>query len=107
MQELSLVVKNSKAKLEKGSWLCHVHVLNEIVIGFDEQVMDLKRMLLKESLREGVDDSHVVVISGGAGCGKTALATMLCHDPEIEAISTLLPSQTGAEPGIRVRGGRK
>ncbi|GJV67005.1 probable disease resistance protein [Tanacetum coccineum] len=85
MKELSLVVKNAKAKLERGSWLSHVHVLKDIVIGFDEQVMDLKRVLLKESLRGGVDDSHAVVISGGAGCGKTTLATMLCHDPEIEA----------------------
>ncbi|XP_076923770.1 putative disease resistance protein At5g66900 [Bidens hawaiensis] len=52
-----------------------------VAIGFDDNVRDLKAMVLKDSI-DG--DCSVVVVSAAGGCGKTILVTKLCHDPHIQ-----------------------
>ncbi|CAI9302947.1 unnamed protein product [Lactuca saligna] len=59
-----------------------VPLLNDSVIGFEDQVRKLKEMVLKDSVG---DECSVVVVSAPGGCGKTTLVKTLCHDPDIQA----------------------
>ncbi|GKG58491.1 probable disease resistance protein, partial [Tanacetum coccineum] len=59
-----------------GGWLSGVPLPDGFVIGFDDQVKELKKMVLKDSV---IADCSVVVVSAGGGCGKTTLVTMLCR----------------------------
>ncbi|GKA31772.1 probable disease resistance protein [Tanacetum coccineum] len=85
IKETLVVVKDVQQRMEdKGSssgWLSKVPVLDGFVIGFEDRVKELKKMVLKDSV---VDDCSVVVVSAGGGCGKTTLVTKLCGDPEIQ-----------------------
>ncbi|KAK1370850.1 RPW8 domain-containing protein [Heracleum sosnowskyi] len=53
--------------------------LPDVVFGFNKPLQDLKEMLLQ-------DKELVKVISSPRGFGKTTLAKLLCHDPEIQGI---------------------
>ncbi|KAJ9552512.1 hypothetical protein OSB04_016557 [Centaurea solstitialis] len=80
-KELVLVAEDGQEITERGSW-SGVPLLKGDVIGFDDQLRDLKTMVLNYS---AVDDCSVVVVSAAGGCGKTTLVTKLCHDPQIQA----------------------
>lgn len=58
---------------------CDVPGVPEFVVGVDNQLQDLKLMLLSGS-------DPVVVLSAPGGCGKTTLAKILCSDEEIRGI---------------------
>ncbi|XP_027153277.1 probable disease resistance protein At5g66900 [Coffea eugenioides] len=55
---------------------CDVPGFPEFVVGLDAPLEELKLMLLKDGV-------SVLVLSAPGGCGKTTLAKMLCHDPQI------------------------
>ena len=56
--------------------LCSVPKLDKVVVGLDWPLMELKKRLL--------DDVVVnLVVSAPPGCGKTTLATQLCHDADV------------------------
>lgn len=89
MKEMLVAVKDMHKRLEQrssGSWLSGVPLPDGFVIGFDDQVKELKKMVLNDT---AVDDCSVVVVSAGGGCGKTTLVTKLCHDPQIKGIRLL------------------
>nr|GEW39567.1 probable disease resistance protein At5g66900 [Tanacetum cinerariifolium] len=84
VMETLVEVRNLKKVVERGSsssWSSGVPLLSGVVIGFDDQVNKLKRMVLENSTD---DDCSIVAVSAPGGCGKTTLVKMLCHDPEIE-----------------------
>ncbi|CAH8339884.1 unnamed protein product [Eruca vesicaria subsp. sativa] len=57
--------------------LCSVPKLNKAPVGFAWPLMELKKKLL--------DDAVVnLVVSAPPGCGKTTLATQLCHDAGVK-----------------------
>lgn len=93
-KEILVAVKDMHKRLDQrssGSWLSGVPLPDGFVIGFDDQVKKLKKMVLKDT---AVDDCSVVVVSAGGGCGKTTLVTKLCHDPQIKGIHLLYPLPT-------------
>ncbi|KAJ4900991.1 Disease resistance protein (NBS-LRR class) family [Raphanus sativus] len=55
--------------------LCSVPKLDKVLFGLDFPLMEVKTKLLND------DD---LVVSAPPGCGKTTLATQLCHDEEIK-----------------------
>lgn len=71
--------------LKKGSGggYCDVPGLPDLIVGLDEPLKELKRMVLKT-------DASVVVLSAPGGCGKTTLAKMMCKDKEIQGIYSSL-----------------
>ncbi|KAJ9552590.1 hypothetical protein OSB04_016635, partial [Centaurea solstitialis] len=81
VKELLVAVKDVQERMEKGNSGGWFPLLKSDVIGFDDQLRDLKAMVLKDSM---VDDCSVVVVSAGEGWGKTTLVTKLCHDPQIQ-----------------------
>ncbi|CAI9775604.1 unnamed protein product [Fraxinus pennsylvanica] len=58
---------------------CGVPGVPDFVVGLDVQLQELKEMLLKDGV-------PIVVLSGPDGCGKTALAKLLCNDDIIKGI---------------------
>lgn len=76
-EKLDLILNRSNILLGGVSSWGSVPGLRDLVIGFDEPLKDLKKMLLK-------DKKTVTLISAPGGCGKTTLAKMLCQDPEIK-----------------------
>ncbi|PWA80280.1 NB-ARC domains-containing protein [Artemisia annua] len=83
-ETLVKVIGLEKIIHQRGSssgWSSGAPLLNGVVIGFDDQVNKLKRLVLEDSIS---DDCSVVVVSAPGGCGKTTLVTMLCHDSEIQ-----------------------
>nr|XP_043635207.1 probable disease resistance protein At5g66900 [Erigeron canadensis] len=62
-----------------SSKLCSVPGLPYLIVGFDQHLEQVKRMLLD-------DDDQVMVVSGPGGCGKTTLVKLLCHDNKIKDI---------------------
>ena len=56
--------------------------LNKVLIGLDLPLTKVKTKLLND----GDDD---LVVSAPLGCGKTTLATQLCHDEEIKGFESL------------------
>ncbi|WOG93125.1 hypothetical protein DCAR_0312406 [Daucus carota subsp. sativus] len=77
--KLELILDRSNISLSGISSWGSVPGIRDLVIGFDEPLKDVKEMLLK-------DNKTVTVISAPGGCGKTTLAKMICHDPEIKGI---------------------
>ncbi|KAK1383342.1 RPW8 domain-containing protein [Heracleum sosnowskyi] len=78
-EKLDLILDRSNISVSGFSSWGSVPGLRDQVIGFDEPLKDLKKMLLK-------DKKIVTLISAPGGCGKTTLAKMLCQDPEIKGI---------------------
>lgn len=76
-EKLDLILDRSNISVSGVSSWGTVPGLRDQVIGFDEPLKDLKKMLLK-------DKKTVTLISAPGGCGKTTLAKMLCQDPEIK-----------------------
>ena len=81
-----VVVKSMDSKLDRMETMgvvggfggfCDVPSVRDFVVGFDEPLRELKLKIL-----EGQE--QVVVISAPGGCGKTTLAKMVCHDPQIK-----------------------
>ncbi|GFY93876.1 hypothetical protein Acr_09g0003220 [Actinidia rufa] len=78
-----VVVKSMDSKLDRMGTMggfggcCDVPSVRDFVVGFDEPLRELKLKIL-----EGQE--QVVVISAPGGCGKTTLAKMVCHDPQIK-----------------------
>ncbi|XP_071736825.1 probable disease resistance protein At5g66900 [Rutidosis leptorrhynchoides] len=66
---------------DSSGWLCGVPLPQGDVIGFDNHLMALKSMVLKDSVND--NDCSVVVVSAGGGYGKTTLVKKLCNDPQI------------------------
>ena len=65
--------------------LCSVPKLNKAPVGFAWPLMELKKRLL--------DDAVVnLVVSAPPGCGKTTLATQLCHDADVKGGPIKFPS---------------
>ncbi|PWA99925.1 NB-ARC domains-containing protein [Artemisia annua] len=83
-KEILLVARDVGEKMDRGGWLCHLPMLQDKAFGFEDRVGELKRLLLNDSRSD--DGCSVVVITGGAGYGKTTLATLLCHDAEVQGI---------------------
>ncbi|CAH2043151.1 unnamed protein product [Thlaspi arvense] len=57
--------------------LCSVLQLDEVPVGFDWPLTKLKKELLNDSV-------NTLLVSAAPGCGKTTLATQLCHDPDVK-----------------------
>ncbi|KAM7510325.1 hypothetical protein LguiB_009200 [Lonicera macranthoides] len=70
---LSILDKSS------GGGSCAVPGLPDLIVGLEEPLKELKRMVLNT-------DASVVVLSAPGGCGKTTLSKMLCKDKEIQDI---------------------
>ncbi|KAJ9552491.1 hypothetical protein OSB04_016536 [Centaurea solstitialis] len=81
VKEVLVVVKDVQKRMEKGGSGGWFPLLKSDVIGFDDQLRDLKAMVIKDSM---VDDCSVVVVLAEGGCGKTTLVTKLCHDTQIQ-----------------------
>ncbi|KAK1359995.1 RPW8 domain-containing protein [Heracleum sosnowskyi] len=77
--KLDWIMQNMKIRDSGFSFWGSVPGVPHGVVGFDQPLKDLKEMLLKEK-------EIVKVISAPGGCGKTTLAKMLCHDPDIQKI---------------------
>lgn len=79
--EIGIMQKKLDQLLAAGtgglSGWCSVPGLPELIVGLDVHLAELKSRLRK-------DETRVLVISAPAGCGKTTLAKMFCHDDEIK-----------------------
>lgn len=80
-EKLDLILDRSNISASGVSSWGSVPGLRDQVIGFDEPLKDLKKMLLK-------DKKTVTLVSAPGGCGKTTLAKMLCQDPEIKGLTS-------------------
>lgn len=57
--------------------LCSVPKLDKVLVGLDWPLMELKKRLLDDAVAN-------LVVSAPPGCGKTTLATQLCHDADVK-----------------------
>ncbi|CAH2043153.1 unnamed protein product [Thlaspi arvense] len=76
--------------------LCSVPKLDKLLVGLDWPLLELKKRLL---------DNAVVnlVVSAAPGCGKTTLATQLCHDPDVkEKFKHIFFNVVSSAPNFRV-----
>ncbi|XP_013611364.1 PREDICTED: probable disease resistance protein At5g66900 isoform X3 [Brassica oleracea var. oleracea] len=76
--------------------LCSVPKLNKAPVGFAWPLMELKKRLL--------DDAVVnLVVSAPPGCGKTTLATQLCHDADVKGhFKHILFNVVSSTPNFKV-----
>ena len=75
MDQMLLILKKGS-----GGGYCDVPGLPDLIVGLEEPLKELKRMVLR-------NDVSVVVLSAPGGCGKTTLSKMLCKDKEIQGIN--------------------
>ncbi|KAL7584408.1 hypothetical protein Lser_V15G46313 [Lactuca serriola] len=73
--------KADQSEREKYGW--QVPALSNGIVAFDERLAKLKAEVFSSSDINDGDDRSVLVVAAAAGCGKTTLVKMLCHDPEI------------------------
>lgn len=81
--KLDLILKSLNISDSGFSFWGSVPGVRDEVVGFKQPLKDLKQMLLK-------DTEIVKVVSAPGGCGKTTLAKMLCHDPDIRSKASFL-----------------
>ncbi|CAI0553825.1 unnamed protein product [Linum tenue] len=74
VKQVSNQIRKSLPRVVQG--LCSPPELKVVPIGLESPLKELKEELLRNEL-------PLVVISAPQGCGKTTLATALCHDREV------------------------
>ena len=86
IKELQLEVRDLKGSssngtIDGGNVSCAIPESLVMPLGLQVEIEELKMELFKDGV-------SIVVLSAPPGCGKTTLARLLCHDEEVQGITS-------------------